>query len=65
MNFRSSEYVAEFSVRTESLKASIGVICGPIGLILVVTWFIQSGAGVVKVQRCVERVIGVFVSTFG
>ena len=49
MNFRSSEYVAEFRVRTESLKASIGVICGPIGLILVVTWFIQSGAGVVKV----------------
>ena len=49
MNFRSSEYVAEFSVRTESLKASIGVICGPIGLILVVTWFRQLGSGVVQV----------------
>ena len=49
MNFRSSEYVAEFSVQTESLKASIGVICGPIGMILVVTWFIKLGAGVVQV----------------
>ena len=44
MNFRSSEYVAEFSVRTKSLKASIGVICGPIGLILVVTWFRHLGS---------------------
>ena len=49
MNFRSSEYVAEFRVRTESLKASIGVVCGPIGLILVVTWFSQLVAGVVQV----------------
>ena len=49
MNFRSSEYVAEFSVRTESLKASIGVICGPIGLILAVTWFREYEAGVVQV----------------
>ena len=65
MNFRSSEYVAEFSVRTESLKASIGVICGPIGPILVVTWFRQLGAGFVQVWRCVERFIGVFVATFG
>ena len=49
MNFRSSEYVAEFSVRTESLKALIGVICGPIGLILVVTWLRKLRAGVVQV----------------
>ena len=49
MNFRSSEYVAEFSVRTESLKASIGVICGPIGLTHVVTLFRKLGTGVVQV----------------
>ena len=47
MKFRSSEYVAEFGVRIESLKASIGVICGPIGMILVVTWFRKLGSGVV------------------
>ena len=49
MNFRSSEYVAEFSVRAESLKASIDVICGPIGMILVVTCFRQLGSGVLQV----------------
>ena len=49
MIFRSSEYVAEFSVRTESLKASIGVICGPIGLILVLKWLRQLGVGIVQV----------------